>query len=151
MANFHRYFLEMPTLAMFEWEMHKRVEQGQGLTADSMIDYLADRFATAYGSEMQLDRQRDGIRWATFQHLYADYYVYQYATGISGANALARRVLSGEPGAAEAYRGFLEAGGSQYPLDALKAAGVDLSTPEPVEAAFEMLSDLVEQLDELVN
>jgi oligoendopeptidase F len=151
MANFHRYFLEMPTLAMFEWEMHKRVEQGQGLTADSMIDYLADRFATAYGNEMQLDRQRDGIRWATFSHLYADYYVYQYATGISGANALARRVLSGEPGAADAYLGFLKAGGSEYPLDALKAAGVDLSTPEPVEAAFAMLSDLIEQLDELVN
>jgi oligoendopeptidase F len=151
MANFHRYFLEMPTLAMFEWEMHKRAEQGQGLTADSMIDYLADRFATAYGDEMQLDRQRDGIRWATFSHLYADYYVYQYATGISGANALARRVLSGESGAADAYLGFLKAGGSQYPLDALKAAGVDLSTPEPVEAAFAMLSDLIEQLDELVN
>lgn len=151
MANFHRYFLEMPTLAMFEWEMHKRVEHGQGLTADSMIDYLADRFAVAYGSEMQLDRQRDGIRWATFQHLYADYYVYQYATGISGANALAKRVLSGDPAAAEAYLGFLKSGGSKYPLQALQEAGVDLSTPEPVEAAFEMLSDLVEQLDELVN
>lgn len=151
MANFHRYFLEMPTLAKFEWEMHKRVEQGEGLTADEMIDYLADRFAIAYGDEMQLDRQRDGIRWATFSHLYADYYVYAYATGISGANALARRVLSGEAGAADAYLGFLKAGGSQYPLDALKAAGADLSTPEPVEAAFAVLGELIDQLEELTT
>ena len=151
MANFHRYFLEMPTLAMFEWEMHKRVEAGQGLTADSMIDYLADLFVTPYADTMVLDRQRDGIRWATFSHMYADYYVFQYATGISGANALARRVLSGESGAAEDYLGFLSAGGSRYPLEALADAGVDLSSPEPVEAAFGMLEDLVDQLDALID
>lgn len=151
MANFHRYFLEMPTLALFEWEMHRRVEQGQGLMADSMIDYLADLFAEAYGDEAVVDRLRDGIRWATFPHLYADYYVYQYATGISGANALARRVLAGEPGAAEAYLGFLKAGGSKYPLEALRDAGVDLSRPEPVEAAFQVLAEMIDQLDQLVN
>ncbi len=100
---------------------------------------------------MVLDRQRDGIRWATFSHLYADYYVFQYATGISGANALARRVLSGESGAAEDYLGFLSAGGSRYPLEALADAGVDLSSPEPVEAAFGMLEDLVDQLDALID
>ncbi|MFO7662134.1 MAG: oligoendopeptidase F [Chloroflexota bacterium] len=151
MANFHRYFLEMPTLALFELEMHQRVEKGQGLIADDMNDFLADRFAEAYGDEAVVDRQRDGIRWATFGHLYADYYVYQYATGISGANALARRVLSGEPDAAEAYLGFLKAGGSKYPLEALKDAGVDLAQPEAVEAAFAVLSEYVELLDSLVN
>jgi oligoendopeptidase F len=127
------------------------VERGEGLTADAMIDYLADLFAESYGDEMVVDRARDGIRWATFGHLYADYYVYSYATGISGANALARRVLSGTPGAAEDYVGFLSAGGSKYPLDALQAAGVDLTRPEPVEAAFEVLAGLVERLDGLVN
>jgi oligoendopeptidase F len=151
MANFHRYFLEMPTLALFEWEMHQRVERGEGLVADSMIDYLADLFAEAYGDEAVVDRPRDGIRWATFSHLYSDYYVYQYATGISGANALAWRVLDGVPGAAEAYLGFLKSGGSKYPLEALKTAGVDLSTPEPVEAAFRVLVGLIEQLDQLTN
>ncbi len=150
MSNFHRYFLEMPTLAQFELEMHKRVERGQGLTADDMINYMADLFAESYGEHAVVDRPRDGIRWATFGHLYADYYVYQYATGISGANALARRVLSGADGAAEAYVGFLKAGGSKYPLDALRQAGVDLTTPEPVEAAFEVLSGLIDQLDELL-
>jgi len=151
MANFHRYFLIMPTLAMFELEMHRRVERGEGLTADAMNDYLADLFAASYGDAAVLDRPRDGIRWATFGHLYADYYVFQYATGISGANALAQRVLSGGPAAAEAYLGFLKAGGSRYPLDALRDAGVDLATPAPVETAFGVLEDLIERLDGLVN
>lgn len=151
MSNFHRYFLEMPTLALFELEMHRREERGDGLTADDMIDTMAGLFAESYGDAATIDRRRDGIRWATFSHLYADYYVYQYATGISGANALARRVLSGEPGAAEGYLGFLSAGGSRYPLEALQAAGVDLTQPQPVEAAFAMLGDLIDRLDELVN
>ena len=93
----------------------------------------------------------DVYKRQTFGHLYADYYVFQYATGISGANALARRVLSGGPGAAQDYLGFLKAGGSKYPLDALKSAGVDLSTPGPVETAFGVLADLVERLEGLVN
>jgi oligoendopeptidase F len=151
MSNFHRYFLIMPTLAAFELEMHQRVERGEGLAADAMNEYLADLFAETYGNAAVVDRARDGIRWATFGHLYADYYVFQYATGISGANALARRVLSGGPAAAEDYLGFLKAGGSRYPLDALKSAGVDLSTPAPVETAFGVLAELVERLDELVN
>ena len=151
MANFHRYFLEMPTLALFELEMHRREERGEGLTADDMIAYLADLFAETYGDAAAVDRERDGIRWATFGHLYADYYVFQYATGISGANALARRVLSGGPDAAEDYLGFLRAGSSRYPLEALRAAGVDLTQPAPVEAAFETLGDLIDQLDTLLN
>ena len=151
MANFHRYFLIMPTLATFELEMHQRVERGEGLAADAMNDYLADLFAESYGDAAVVDRARDGIRWATFGHLYADYYVFQYATGISGANALARRVLSGGPGAAQDYLGFLKAGGSKYPLDALKSAGVDLATSQPVETACGVLGDLVERLDVLVN
>src|SRR5690606_11564439 len=148
---FHRYFLEMPTLALFELEMHRLEEQGEGLTADDMISTLAGLFAETYGDAAVVDPQRDGIRWATFSHLYADYYVYQYATGISGANALARRVLAGQAGAAEDYLGFLSAGGSRYPLDALRSAGVDLTQPEPVEAAFEVLTDMIDQLDDLVN
>lgn len=151
MSNFHRYFLEMPTLALFELEMHRREERGQGLTADDMIAYMADLFAETYGDAAAVDPQRDGIRWATFGHLYADYYVYQYATGISGANALARRVLSGQAGAAADYLGFLSAGGSRYPLEALRSAGVDLTQPAPVEAAFEVLGGLIDKLDALVN
>ena len=100
MSNFHRYFFIMPTLARFELAVHEPVERGEGLTADDMIGLMADLFAEGYGGDMEVDRERTGITWATFGHLYVDYYVYQYATGISGANALARRILSGTPGAA---------------------------------------------------
>jgi oligoendopeptidase F len=148
-ANFHRYFFIMPLLAQFELEVHQRVERGEGVTADDMNALMADLFAEGYGSEMQFDRDRTGITWATFGHLYQDYYVYQYSTGISGAHALARRLLSGTPNAAEDYLRFLRAGSSLYPLDALKVAGVDLSTPGPVEETFEILAQMVDRLEEL--
>jgi len=151
MNNIHRYFFIMPTLARFELETHARIEKGQGLNAEAMIGLMTDLFTEAYGNEMHVDRERVGMTWATFGHLYNDYYVYQYATGISGAMALSNRILSGVPGAAEDYLSFLKAGSSLYPLEALKRAGVDLSTPEPVEAAFGVLAGLVERLEKLVG
>ena len=151
MANYHRYFLIMPTLARFELEMHEAVEHGEGLTADRMIERLADLFEEAYGEDMQFDRQRMGIQWASFGHLYRDYYVYQYATGIAGANALASRVLSSEEGAVEDYLSFLKAGSSEYPLDVLKMAGVDLTKPDALDESFAVLADMVDRLEELVG
>jgi len=149
MDNFHRYFFIMPTLARFELEAHRRVEQGRGLTANDLNELMADLFTEAYGSEMEVDRPRVGITWATFGHLYADYYVFQYATGISGAHALAKRILNGVPGARDAYLDFLKAGGSLYPADALRRAGVDLTTPQPLDDTFEVLAGLVERLEHL--
>jgi oligoendopeptidase F len=151
MANYHRYFFIMPTLARWELEMHTRVEQGAPLNAEIMTQRCAELFSEGYGDEVVYDMDRIGITWAQFQHMYMNYYVYSYATGISGANALANRVLSGVPNAAEDYLKFLKAGGSMYPLDALKMAGVDLTTPEPVEKAFGVLSDIVDRLDKLVG
>jgi oligoendopeptidase F len=151
LANFHRYFLIMPTLAQFELEVHERTERGQGLAAADLIELMAGLFAESFGSEMQLDRERVGITWATFGHLYRDYYVFQYATGISGANSLAKRILSGQPGAVEGYLQFLRSGGSLYPIDALRMAGVDLATPEPVEDTFAILEDMLDRLEGLLN
>ncbi len=150
MSNFHRYFFIMPTLARFELEVHERVERGQGLTADAMNALMADLFEESYGGEMHVDRDRVGITWATFGHLYVDYYVYQYATGLSGANALAKRVLSGGQPAVDDYLGFLKTGSSRYPLDALALAGVDLTTPAAVEVTFGVLASLVDRLEALV-
>jgi oligoendopeptidase F len=150
-ANFHRYFFIMPMLAQFELEVHQRVEKGQGVTADDMNALMADLYAEGYGSEMQFDRERTSITWATFGHLYQDYYVYQYSTGISGAHALSRRILSGTLNAAEDYLRALSMGNSMYPLDTLKLAGVDMSTPQPVEETFEILSQMVDQLEELTK
>jgi oligoendopeptidase F len=149
MANFHRYFFIMPTLARWEREVYAREERGQGLSADDLNELMADLFAEGYGSEMSYDRQQVGITWATFPHMYMNFYVFQYATGISGANFFARRIRRGDPGAAGAYLGFLKAGGSKYVLDCLRQAGLDLSTPAPVEETFEILSGLVDRLESL--
>jgi oligoendopeptidase F len=149
--NFHRYFFIMPTLARFELEVHERLERGEGVTADTMIKLMDDLFTEGFGEHMAIDHDRHGIIWATFGHLYADYYVYQYATGISAANALANRILAGTPHAAEDYLRFLKAGNSVYSLDALKIAGVDLTKPEPVLAGFEVLASMVDRLEKLVG
>jgi oligoendopeptidase F len=151
MANYHRYFFIMPTLARFELEIHERVEQGKPVSADSLIKLCADLFAEGYGDHVEQDHERIGITWAQFSHLYSNFYVYQYATGISGAQALADGVLSGQKGAARKYLDFLKAGGSRYPLDALKKAGVDLTAPEPVEAAFGGLAEVLTRLEGLVG
>ncbi|MDR7545550.1 MAG: oligoendopeptidase F [Armatimonadota bacterium] len=152
MANFHRYFFAMPTLARFELEIHERVERGEALTAQGLMALMADLFREGYGSEVTIDDDRLGITWAAFHtHLYTSFYVYQYATGLSGAHALARAVLDGAPGAAERYLAFLQAGGSTYPLDALRRAGVDLTSPEPVEQTFEVFAGMVDRLERLLE
>jgi oligoendopeptidase F len=151
MANFYRYFFLMPTLARFELETHTRVEQGQPLTSDTLINLMADLFTEGYGGKVNVNHDHVGITWARFGHLYSDYYVYAYATGIAGANALAGRVLRGEPNAVENYLGFLKAGSSDDPLEALKRAGVDLTTPQPVDAAFAVMADYVDRLEKLLN
>jgi oligoendopeptidase F len=152
MSNFHRYFFVMPTLARFELEIHTRVENGETLTADALTNLCADLFAEAYGPAVTVDRDQVGITWAEFSsHLYSNFYVHQYATGISGAHALARGVLAGKPDAATNYLKFLSAGSSLYPLDALKLAGVDLSSPEAVEETFKVLEGYVDRLEKLLG
>ena len=152
MANFHRYFFIMPTLARLEMAMHERIENGQSLTADVLIDLTADLYAEGYGDEVVIDRDRIGITWAQFHtHLYSRFYVYQYATGIAGAHALSERILSGTPNAADDFLNFLKAGASVYPLEALKIAGVDMTKPEPVETAFRTLSSYVDRLEALIE
>jgi oligoendopeptidase F len=152
MSNFHRYFFIMPTLARFELELHERAEAGKPLTAPSFNSLMADLFAEGYGDDLAMDRERAGSTWAQFStHLYSNFYVYQYATGISGAHALAHGVLKGEPGAVDRYLTFLRSGGAYYPLEALAAAGVDLSSPEPVEIAFGLLADYVGRLEKLLS
>jgi oligoendopeptidase F len=152
MYNFHRYFFLMPILARFELEIHQRVERGEALTADSMIKLMADLFREGYGPEMEIDEPRVGITWAEFStHMYLNFYVYQYSTGISAANALAGRVLKGGPEAAEDYKKFLRAGGSVFPLQALQLAGIDMTSPEPVERAFDVLESFVDRLEKLTS
>ena len=147
MDNFHRYFFIMPTLARFELETHQRVEKGQPLTANFMIELMADLFSEGFGGEMDLDRERVGITWGTFTtHLYIDYYSFQYAIGISAANAIAKRILDGVPGAAEDHINFLKAGSSKPPMEVYKTAGIDMTSTQPIEAAFAVLEEYVDRL-----
>jgi oligoendopeptidase F len=150
-GNFFRYFFQMPTLARFELETHQRAERGDPLTADSMIDLMADLFAEGFGPNFDMDRQRVGMTWSTFSHLFSDYYVYAYATGISGAHALAGKILRGEPNAVENYLGFLRSGNSDYSLNVLKKAGADLTTPQAVEETFAVMEGYIDRLEKLLS
>jgi oligoendopeptidase F len=152
MDNFHRYFFIMPTLARFELETHQRVEKGQPLTSDFMINLMADLFSEGYGGYMNLDRERVGITWGTFTtHLYIDYYSFQYAIGISAANAIAKRILDGVPGAAQDHINFLKVGSSKSPMDVYKTAGVDMTTTQPIEDAFNVLEEYIDRLGVLTS
>jgi oligoendopeptidase F len=101
---------------------------------------------------MNLDRERVGITWGTFTtHLYIDYYSFQYAIGISAANAIAKRILNGTPNAAEDHIEFLKAGSSQSPMDIFKIAGVDMTSTQPIEDAFEVLGSYIDRLEILTG
>ncbi len=154
MANFYRYFFIMPTLARLELELHERVERGGPITAAYLNDLTADLMGEVYGDEVDIsgpDRDRAGSTWAQFHtHLYSNFYVYQYATGIAGAHHLANRVAAGDRAAATDYIKFLKSGGSMYPLEGLKLAGVDMSSTEPVQSAFAALAETVTRLEELL-
>ena len=151
MDNIHRYFFIMPTLARFELEVHTRMENDEPLTPETLNQIMADFYAEGYGETMTDDPRRTGITWAQFGHLYEAYYTFQYATGISAAHALANAILAGDDADAVArYLAFLRAGGSEYPIPALQAAGVDMSTPLAVEETFAVLEGLVDRLEGLV-
>lgn len=151
MENFHRYLFLMPILSQFEQYVHGVIESGGALGADEMSQHLAGLFKRGYGPAVEMDEARDGITWAQFSHLYADFYVYQYASGIAVANALAANVRANGDEAAADYRRFLSAGSSVYALDALKIAGADLSSSEPMDRAFKVLEGFVDRLEQLIE
>jgi oligoendopeptidase F len=155
MSNFYRYFFIMPSLARLELDIHERAERGGAITADYLNNLMADLMMEVYGSEVEVssrDRERIGSTWAQFHtHLYSNFYVYQYATGIAAADHLVGRVANGDAKAVKAYLAFLKSGGSMYPLEGLRMAGVDMTSREPVEAAFATLASMVDRLEKLVS
>jgi oligoendopeptidase F len=155
MSNFYRYFFIMPSLARLELEMHEHVERGGAITAGYLNNLMADLIMEVYGSEVEVtgpDRDRIGSTWAQFHtHLYSNFYVYQYATGIAAADHLVEPVASGDPKAVASYLAFLKSAGSMYPLEGLRTAGVDMMSTEPVNAAFATLARMVTRLEELTG
>src|SRR5918994_1487884 len=148
MANSMRYLFTMPILARFELAAHERVEAGGAISANWMSETLLEYYREGYGPEVVIDPARMGITWARFSHLFMNFYVFQYGIGIAAAAALSEAILTeGEP-ARERYLAFLRAGGSVDPIVALRDAGVDMSSPEPIERAFALLSGYVDRLEE---
>ncbi|HKL87130.1 MAG TPA: M3 family oligoendopeptidase, partial [Treponemataceae bacterium] len=150
MENFHRYFFIMPILALFEREIHERTDAGKGITASDLSSLMTSLFSLGYGDGVEIDPAREGSTWAQFGHLYSNFYVFQYATGISAAHALASPILAGDESAVARYREFLSSGSSVYPVDALKKAGIDMSGPQAMEKGFEVLSSLIDRLEKLI-
>ena len=146
-----RYLFTMPILARFELATHERVEAGGALSADWMSQTLLGFYREGYGHEVVIDPARMGITWARFSHLFMNFYVFQYGIGIAAAAALSEAILTeGEP-ARERYLTFLRAGGSVDPIVALRDAGVDMTSPEPIERAFALLSGYVDRLEEFAR
>jgi oligoendopeptidase F len=135
--------------AEFELKIHQLVEQGQPLTPQLLKDEYRKLNEFYFGTEVIIDPSIE-IEWARIPHFYYNYYVYQYATGISAAIALSKRVLEGGESEREDYLGFLKSGSSKYPVDTLKDAGVDMTSPQPVEAAIDYFDSLLTKLEELL-
>ncbi|MEJ2487167.1 MAG: oligoendopeptidase F [Anaerolineales bacterium] len=151
MSNYHRYLFQMLNLATFELEVYTRAEQGKPLSAGILLDIMKDIYAAGYGETMTDDPERTATTWAQFGHLYVPYYTFQYAVGISAADMLTAKIRSGEPGAAENYLNFIKTGTSMYTMDQFRLAGVDMTSPEPVKAAFGVLASMVNQLEKLTS
>jgi oligoendopeptidase F len=147
----HRYLFVMPLLAQFELDMYERIERGEALSADEMSARTFELLHEGYGAEVALDTERDGILWAQFSHLYLNFYTYTYGLGLSAATALSEGVLRGERSAADRYLAFLKAGGSAYPLDTWRLAGIDMSEPGPVTRTYDKLGEMIDRLEALVG
>ena len=136
--------------AEFERELGRMAERGETLTADALDEKYLALNRLYFGPDMISDAQI-ALEWARIPHFYYNYYVFQYATGFSAAVALADRILrEGEPAVAD-YKRFLSGGSSTDPISLLKLAGVDMSTPAPVDAALAMFGELVDELDALTR
>lgn len=132
--------------AEFELYTHESLEKGIPLTAEDYNKAWHDLNVKYFGDKIVVDEEID-VEWSRIPHFYTDFYVYQYATGYAAASAFAKSILEGKENAVEKYKGFLKAGGSDYPIDILKNAGVDMTTDEPIKATIKRFNELLDMLD----
>src|SRR5438093_494702 len=135
--------------AEFEKVIHAIDESGDALTLDVFKSEYHQLLETYFSENFAIDPELD-LECLRIPHFYHAFYVYKYATGISAAVALAQRVLSGEPGSVKAYLKFLRSGGSKFPLETLTAAGLDMTTPAPIESTLQLFERRLEELEELL-
>jgi oligoendopeptidase F len=137
--------------ADFELAMHERVEQGLPLTASWLESTWLEKFRNYMGITKGVMKDDDtmAVQWAAIPHFFRPFYVFQYTTGMVASSALAEAVTKGGEPAANRYLTMLRAGGSKFPLDILRDAGVDMSKPEPIEAAIRQFDRLVTEMETL--
>ena len=133
----------------FELAMHDRVRSGGALSVDFFRKTYRDIYQKYWGPELVIGPLND-ISGMRISHFYRSFYVYQYATSYAAAQMLSDRIVRGESGAVEAYYRFLRTGTSEYPVEVLKKAGVDMTTPEPVAGTIKLFGELVDQLSALM-
>ncbi|SDM46048.1 oligoendopeptidase F [Psychrobacillus sp. OK028] len=136
--------------AEFEHIIHQLDQNGEALTADKLTEEYYKLNQKYFGDEIVIDEQI-GLEWARIPHFYYNYYVYQYATGLSAATALSNQILSeGKPAVDRYINEFLKAGSSDYPIEVLKKAGVDMNTAAPIEEACRVFEEKLNELEQLL-
>ncbi|EOU1840358.1 oligoendopeptidase F [Clostridium perfringens] len=135
--------------AEFELKTHEAIENGESLTSEVLCKMWKDINIKYFGEDMKVDEEIS-IEWARIPHFYSDFYVYQYATGYAAASSFANSILSKGEEAVEKYKGFLKAGGSMYPIDTLKMAGVDMTTSKPLKDTLDRFNELLDMLEEII-
>ncbi len=136
--------------AEFERDIHKVVEEGESLTSETLSDMYYELVQKYFGDAVEID---DKIRyeWSRIPHFYYNFYVFQYATGLSAALSLSKRVMDGKKGALEQYFTFLKAGSSKYPTNVLQDAGIDMLKGDVIDEALAVFDELIEEFNELIS
>jgi oligoendopeptidase F len=138
--------------AEFEMRMHEMADKGQPLTGDALATLYMDITKRYYGHDQGVCIVDDEIanEWSYIPHFYRDFYVFQYATSFTASEALAQKVKAGDPQAVPRYLTFLAAGGSKYPIDLLKDAGVDMTTDEPLDLTIREMNRVMDEMEGLL-
>ncbi|MFM9277914.1 oligoendopeptidase F [Paenibacillus jiagnxiensis] len=134
--------------AEFEKIIHERAEQGESLTPQVLSDIYYDLNVKYHGPDMHVDKDI-AMEWARIPHFYNSFYVYKYATGFSAATSFSKQILEEGQPAVDRYLGFLKSGGSDYSINILKKAGVDMSSPQPIREAMSVFKELIEEMEKL--
>jgi oligoendopeptidase F len=139
--------------AEFELRIHQAAEKGEPLTGDTFDTMYLDILKRYYGDDKGVCKVDDVVKheWAYIPHFYRNYYVYQYATSATASAALSEKVMSGDANATKRYLAFLSAGGSKYPIDLLKDAGVDMTTSEPLDLTMKKMNRVMDEMDAILK
>ena len=148
--NITSTFYRQVMFAEFETEAYDRTEKGEALTLDVLCKMYKDVYQKYWGPAMVIDNEEE-YTWARVPHFYYNFYVYQYATGFAASQVLANLVKNDGEKAINKYLNFLKAGSSDYPINILKSAGVDMNSPEPVLAITQKMNEILDEMESLIN